>query len=417
MYNYVYRGGMMFQLINYDGRSSINNKNIRISNLENPQSLDEFSINIVDLSSEKIWKCSTEDRTYTIDYISDIINLKRMIINSEKTKIFVILPQNVKFEYIDYSIDGHSCHEQLKNILDELVRNIITELLGFQVCNIMFENTRTDINGKEIEASFYFNSNYDVITKSKKSLKSTSIIYRDMYNIDILLTTLNLKTYEDVIDLFKIAKFVEDTSDVPRWISDLEMFDDVQQKEVIEANTIAIEECKMKIENAKKSLEKNNEYKSILHTNGDGLVKVVFEMLEELMDCDLSDFKDEKKEDFLIKKENITFIGEIKGVTSNVKYEHVSQLDVHLHHYKDTLEEQNINEKVKALLIMNHQRNYEYKDRQPINQDQIALAIRNGSLIIDTYTLLRLFEMLKRHEISTNECIDLFKDRTGLLEI
>ncbi|WP_035301816.1 hypothetical protein [Clostridium sp. DL-VIII] len=408
----------MFQLMNYGGESSINSKNIKISSFEKPQSLDEFSINIIDLSSEEIWENSNNNYN-TIDCITDFENLRKMIQNSEKTKIVVILPQDLRFIIRDYGVfgNGSSSYIELKNMLDELVKNILYELLGFEICRVIYENTRTDINGKEIESAFYFFSTYDVVTKSKASSKTTSIMYKGMTDNDILLTTLNLKTYEEMIDLFKIAKFVEDTSDVPQWISDLEMFDDVQQKEVIEANTIAIEECKVKIENAKKSMKKNNEYKSVLHTNSDGLVKVVFEMLEQLIDCDLSDFKDEKKEDFLIKKDDITFIGEIKGVTSNVKYEHVSQLDVHLHHYKDTLEEQNINENVKALLIMNHQRNYEYKDRQPINKDQIALAIRNGSLIIDTYTLLKLFEMFKNHEITSDECIDLFKDRTGLLEI
>lgn len=412
----------MFQLINYDGKSSINNKNIKISSFEKPQSLDEFSINIIDLSSEEIWLNSknTRESNNTIDCITDFANLSKMIQNSEKTKIVVMLPQNLRFIIEEYSVFGGSSSSyyiELKNMLDELVDSILFELLGFKINRIVYENTRTDINGKEIDSTFYFDSIYDVITKSKKSLKSTSIIYREIFNTDILMTALNLKTYEDMINLFKIAKFLEDASDVPQWISDLEMFDDVQQKKFIEANEIAIEECNKKIENAKKSIEKNNEYKSVLHTNGDGLVKVVFEMLEELIDCDLSDFEDEKNEDFLIKKDDITFIGEIKGVTSNVKYEHVSQLDVHLHHYKDTLEEENIKEKVKALLIMNHQRNYEYKARQPINRDQIALAIRNGSLIIDTYTLLKLFEMLKNHEITSDECIDLFKDRTGLLDI
>lgn len=407
----------MYQLINYDGESSINSKNFKISSFENPQSLDEFEINIIDLSSGEIWQCSTEERTYTVDSITDIINLKRMIINSKKTKVVVILPQNVKFEYLDYSIDGYSGYEQLKNILDELVRNIISELLDFQVCNIMFENTKTDINGKEIEAAFYFNSNYDVITKSKKSSKSTSIMYRNIFSTDVLLTTLNLKTYEDMIALFKIAKFIEDTSKVPQWISDIEMFDDVQQKEVIEVNTIAIEECEKKIENARKNMKKNNEYKSVLHTNGEGLVKVVFEMLEQLIECDLSGFKDENKEDFSIKKDDITFIGEIKGVTSNVKSEHVSQLDVHLQNYKDMLTEKNMQENVKSLLIINHQRSHDLKDRQPVHENQIKLAERNGSLIIETYTLLKLFEMLKRCEINSDECIDLFKDGIGLLEI
>ena len=66
--------------------------------------------------------------------------------------------------------------------------------------------------------------------------------------------------------------------------------------------------------------------KSVLYTNGDELVQVVFEILEELLGCDLSQFVDLKKEDFLFTIEDTTFIGEIKGVNSNVKNPNITQL-------------------------------------------------------------------------------------------
>ena len=62
-----------------------------------------------------------------------------------------------------------------------------------------------------------------------------------------------------------------------------------------------------------------------MYTNGEQLVEVVFDILESFFSYSLSEFKDEKKEDFLIKLDSVTFIGEIKGITSNVKSEHVSQ--------------------------------------------------------------------------------------------
>ena len=96
-------------------------------------------------------------------------------------------------------------------------------------------------------------------------------------------------------------------------------------------------------------LKENLRYKSILYSNGDDLVRVVFEILENILDCDLSKFEDIKKEDFLIKKDNYTFIGEIKGVTSNVKNEHISQVDVHYQKYMDKLNEEKIQERVKEL--------------------------------------------------------------------
>ena len=51
---------------------------------------------------------------------------------------------------------------------------------------------------------------------------------------------------------------------------------------------------------AEGQLEENAKYKSILYTNGNELVRVVFEILESILDYDLSSFEDILKEDFLI---------------------------------------------------------------------------------------------------------------------
>ena len=52
-----------------------------------------------------------------------------------------------------------------------------------------------------------------------------------------------------------------------------------------------------------------------------------------MLKCNLSTFVDEKKEDFIIKKENITFVGEIKGINSNVGYNNISQAERHKSEY------------------------------------------------------------------------------------
>lgn len=158
-------------------------------------------------------------------------------------------------------------------------------------------------------------------------------------------------------------------------------------------------------------------YKSILYTNEDELVQVVMSILDELLDYDSSDFVDEKREDFLIKKENITFIGEIKGVSSAIANKNVSQLDVHVQSYLDNLQEEGIEEKVKGLLIINHQRNKPIEKRQEVHEHQINLAKRNGSLIIETQTLLKIFEKYKLGKITKEECKKLFENNVGLLEI
>ena len=56
-------------------------------------------------------------------------------------------------------------------------------------------------------------------------------------------------------------------------------------------------------------------------------------------------------------------------------------------------------------------------ERDPIHDSQISLAQRNESLIIDTYTLLRLFEKFLNNEITISKCTELFTIETGLLKI
>jgi hypothetical protein len=132
------------------------------------------------------------------------------------------------------------------------------------------------------------------------------------------------------------------------------------------------------------------------------------------LECDLSQFIDQKKEDFEIKKDDITYIGEIKGVTSNVKNENVSQLDVHVQSYIDRVNEAGQDVRVKGLLIINSQRDRNPNDRNAIGPDQIKLAERNNSLIISTVELLDLYERFERNEIISKEIVSAFSELSGL---
>ena len=134
-----------------------------------------------------------------------------------------------------------------------------------------------------------------------------------------------------------------------------------------------------------------------------------------MLGCDLSEFHDKKKEDFNFKIGEKIFIGEIKGVTPNVKKANVSQLDVHVQEFLD--ENETADENVVALLIINHQRNKPLENREVVMEEQIKLAERNGSLIVETITLLKLFEQYLSNEKTREECIDILEDNKGLLSI
>ena len=109
-------------------------------------------------------------------------------------------------------------------------------------------------------------------------------------------------------------------------------------------------------------------------------------------------------------------IGEIKGVTSNVKNEHITQLETHYQQYQDHLQESNQTENISQVLIINPLRNKPIAERELVHEKQIELAKRNGSLIIETVKLLKLFELFLQGDLCTDECIELLTKKTGILE-
>ena len=144
---------------------------------------------------------------------------------------------------------------------------------------------------------------------------------------------------------------------------------------------------------------------------------VIFEMLEYIFDISLADFNDKQKEDFLFIKDGMTFIGEIIGVTSNVKYEHISQLEVHYSKYLDELQEKNKTEQIKKILIMNYERTKDIMIRDDINKMQIDLAKKNETLIIDTKSLLTIYEKILQGKLKKSNVINYLKNNSGLIEL
>ena len=147
------------------------------------------------------------------------------------------------------------------------------------------------------------------------------------------------------------------------------------------------------------------------------MCRVVFDILEQILDYDLSEFEDEKREDFSIKKDGVTYIGEIKGITSNVKSENVAQVERHYQAYMDELQEKGLSENVKQLLIINPFRTKDIAIRDEVHEIQINLAKRYGSLIITTETLLKMYELFLNNETTTEKILSVLSTETGLADI
>lgn len=389
------------QVIRRDVKFSAGKTKITYSSIDRPRALDDFDINIIDLNDEYLWR-NNDKNNIKSDYDSDYISISKMIKNCTKSTIIILLPENFCFKYYLSSTGKYYNSIMLKDMIPNM-KGIVEKLVyEINFAKIEYENTITTVGGISVKAAFCFYGEVDKgITYSDKSNKMTTILSRGIY-----ISALCLDDEKKIIAFLNEIGLIKNKSDVPEWFAELDFFDDADRKsEILDIDT-QIKQLQEQREIACNVLEDNNRYKSILYTNGDELVGVVFDILQELLGCDLSGFVDEKKEDFLFELEGKTYIGEIKGINTNVKSEFISQLDVHVNGYLDDNPDKTLDDVV-ALLVINDQKKKSIMEREPVHKNQIALAKRNGSLIIQTKRLLEILSDYRGGKI----------DRQGVIKI
>lgn len=409
---------MKIQIITYNG-IKIRNSAYQISSLNTPMSLDMYDVNIIDLNHSGLWEYAGTDRS-SLNDISDLRSINSMLSHTRRAVSIIVLPGNFTYKYCyDKYNRNYKQRVQLKDMLSAL-RQILKEMVpSIAQFFMLYENNITTIAEMQYTASFYFDITEadagEVLTYSDGSHKPNTVAVGERLlatTLDILNSGQELDTYLKYLGLLP-----EERSQYPDWLEAYTFGDDREQRELIQDKMLEIEAAQASIERAKQKLSENLAYKSILYTNGEELVGEVFHILEQILDCDLTGFVDKKKEDFLIKLEEVTLIGEIKGVTSNVKSEHVSQLETHYYGYMDALEERGESEQVKQLLIISPFRTKPLEQRDPVHENQIKLAVRNHALIIETRTLLLIFEKFLKEELDVEVIRNKIISASGLLSI
>lgn len=387
---------------------------ITCNEISSPCAFDSFDVNIISLDDDYVWRSSFPNGT-PLNIEKDLINLFK-IIESSKRKIptIILLPQDRNIYYDKY-YDKYKLSMSLRFCLNDLFSRNLKCIYASQY-GYSFENNITELNGFSLKSSFYFSSvlSSKIITKSKDSERPTTIYDPDR---NIYYSFLKLEKYGEVMAFLSYLKIDNKEVDIPNWLKEYSFFDD--KKLLIEKETTTKKIGELIAENKKieENIDNNMFYKKSLVVNGDELVVIVYKILQELLDIDLSNFIDEKYEDFNFVINNIRIIGEIKGVTTNVKNAHISQLDNHVSVYKDNNEEEGIEEVVKPILIINHQRNIPIDERESINITQEKKAIKEDVLIVETYVLLMLLEKFRNKEVTRNEIIEMITGRSGVLNV
>lgn len=381
------------------------------STFASPNTLDSYDINIIDLSSEYIW-CNNGLSYNDININRDLSNLSIMINNSSRTSFVFLYPQNFNFKYC-LSNNSFLYRNELKNMLNE-VSKILHDSLKMPNLPLQFQNNKTNVNDILIDSSFHFtsNSSFDSILKANDS----NLIVAKR-NGNKIYTTLNLIDANTLLTFLTNVGLYKSTTEPPKWVQDIHILNEVEIIDDISSKKQEIDRLKSIITINKEKLKNISEYKTVLYESGTNLENIVKKMLSNMTGYDLSDFIDNKREDFLIKLDCITFIGEIKGKDTNVKDSFLSQLFTNYNLYKEELENSNINENVKQILIINYENKKPVNERNDINQRQIEMALKNNQLIIDTFSFLKLYELFLLEKINSELIIKYLSDKTGLFDI
>ena len=396
-----------------------NNSEFKVNCLKNIESMDEYDINIIDLNSESLWY-NKEENQESINEINDLKHLKNTIENSLSSKMLIILPQNLNYFWDKYN-NKYLNEEQLKNEV-KLIKKIINENIYCFPFDLYYEKSITQIGDKRISSDFCFNNKQIVDTKctickvteilsSNKSKKINTIKVDDK----IYITSLNINENIDlIIEFLKYIKIYNANKEIiPKWIKDINILNDIEinkQLSQIEENILKLEQNKVHI---KEAIHENNKIKSILYETDKKLQNKIIEILNEMLDYNDDNFIDEMEEDFRIKKENITFIVETKGLKRNIAGTDVSKTFNHVLMYEEKLQEIGEKENVKGIFIVATQRDRCLQEREKTPDRQISIAERNNILIIRTEELLKLFEAFRNKKIKTEKIIKLFNEQIG----
>ena len=396
-----------------------NNSEFKVNCLKNIESMDEYDINIIDLNSENLWY-NKEGNQESINEINDLKHLKNTIENSLSSKMLIILPQNLNYFWYKYN-NKYLNEEQLKNEV-KLIKKIINENIYCFPFDLYYEKSITQIGDKRISSDFCFNNKQIVDTKwtickvteilsSNKSKKINTIKVDDK----IYITSLNINENIDlIIEFLKYIKIYNANEEIiPKWIKDINILNDIEinkQLSQIEENILKLEQNKVHI---KEAIHENNKIKSILYETDKKLQNKIIEILNEMLDYNDDNFIDEMEEDFRIKKENITFIVETKGLKRNIAGTDVSKTFNHVLMYEEKLQEIGEKENVKGIFIVATQRDRCLQEREKTPDRQISIAERNNILIIRTEELLKLFEAFRNKKIKTEKIIKLFNEQIG----
>lgn len=380
---------------------------------------DAFDLTVIDLQDKYLWKSDYTNDKILQDH-ADISSIRQMMLQSNKAKCIVVLPQNYSFLYsYGYNLETHSEGYKKKKPLKDFIKDFavspIGELFSFSL-RICFGKSITLVSNKELHSDFSFSM---PITSPLKPLltSNASTISTVLISETLAATTLEINTNEDlsaVIDA--IFPAVVQSVLIPDWLDEVEYHDETAQR----ARIKEINEEMALLDKEKKEIEgvlsNYQDIKSVLCSKDFELEKMTRHLLAKIVEVD-EDFEDCKEEDFRFSYNDTLYLIEIKGSKGGLKRQHISKTYDHVQIKADALEDEGSTSKLKGVLIFASQIELKPEERDPFPETQITIARKNDIAVLSTETLLRCYEAYIEKRLTSTSFKETLSQTSGLVSL
>lgn len=378
-----------------------------------------FDLTVIDLQDKYLWKSDYTNDKILQDH-ADISSIRQMMLQSNKAKCIVVLPQNYSFLYsYGYNLETHSEGYKKKKPLKDFIKDFavspIGELFSFSL-RICFGKSITLVSNKELHSDFSFSmpiaSPFRPLLTSNASTISTVLISETL-----AATTLEINTNEDlsaVIDA--IFPAVVQSVLIPDWLDEVEYHDETAQR----ARIKEIDEEMALLDKEKKEIEgvlsNYQDIKSVLCSKDFELEKMTRHLLAKIVEVD-EDFEDCKEEDFRFSYNDTLYLIEIKGSKGGLKRQHISKTYDHVQIKADAMEDEGSTSKLKGVLIFASQIELKPEERDPFPETQITIARKNDIAVLSTETLLRCYEAYIEKRLTSTSFKETLSQTSGLVSL
>ena len=380
---------------------------------------DAFDLTVIDLQDKYLWKSDYTNDKILQDH-ADISSIRQMMLQSNKAKCIVVLPQNYSFLYsYGYNLETHSEGYKKKKPLKDFIKDFavspIGELFSFSL-RICFGKSITLVSNKELHSDFSFSM---PITSPLKPLltSNASTISTVLISETLAATTLEINTNEDlsaVIDA--IFPAVVQSVLIPDWLDEVEYHDETAQR----ARIKEIDEEMALLDKEKKEIEgvlsNYQDIKSVLCSKDFEVEKMTRHLLAKIVEVD-EDFEDCKEEDFRFSYNDTLYLIEIKGSKGGLKRQHISKTYDHVQIKADALEDEGSTSKLKGVLIFASQIELKPEERDPFPETQITIARKNDIAVLSTETLLRCYEAYIEKRLTSTSFKETLSQTSGLVSL